>query len=138
MLAVDAGVAAPEQSAKFVIYDARLQPRHLSALMLVCAGSSAVRLDAALGNDAFRVLDARHCQTNERVRFLSYDVGGGPVTTVVVPANTCLGQQTRLRLVEDDFPPTERCLRLDLGASLLSATGEPVGVVRTTVVVKSN
>ena len=107
--------------------------RTLSGLMLVCATSTSVHIDATFSPGVFRVIGAAACGTGAPVSGLrAYDYAGGKTRTMEVPPNTCVGRELSVRVASDDAPILG-CVELEVSGLLFTAAGKTSGFVRSKI-----
>jgi hypothetical protein len=130
----DAGVGARPANSEpeLRIYDAKFDGHRLDAMLLVCAGSAPLLVDAEL-SAVFRIVDARRCEGGGRAHVRAYDLDGAPVRVREVPASTCVGQHLVLPVNAASDPANAGCIDLHVGAHIVSAKGKSLRLLRATV-----
>lgn len=115
------------------ILESSFDGRTLTALMLVCATSAAVHIDADSMPGTFRVTEATACGSNERVEGLrASDYSGANTRTLKVPPKTCSGREISVRVASDDAP-IRGCVDLGVTGLLFTITGRWNGLVRSII-----
>lgn len=115
------------------ILESTFDGRTLTGLMLVCATSAAVHIDADFMPGTFRVTEATACGSNERIEGLrASDYSGANTRTLKVPPKTCSGREISVRVASDDAP-IRGCVDLEVTGLLFTPGGKSNGFIQAKV-----